>query len=56
MLYLSNAQNVYIRHAFLAARGPNPAHRPYLFGPLSAPKYIEIHRAVVIIWPSDIYL
>ena len=40
----------------MATRGPNPAHRPYLFGPLSTPIYIEIHRTMVIIWPSDIYL
>ena len=43
------------RPSQMTARGPNPAHGPYLFGPLSAPKYIEIHRAVLIIWPSDIF-
>ena len=35
--------------------GPNPACRPYLFDPLSAPIYIEIHRTMVIIWPSHIF-
>ena len=40
----------------MAACGPNAARRPCVFGPLSTPMYIEIHRTVVIIWPSDIYL
>ena len=40
----------------MAACGQNLVGRPYLFGPLSTPIYIEIHRAMVIIWPSDIYL
>ena len=28
-------------------------HRAYLFGTLCTPIYIEIHRTMVLIWPSD---
>ena len=44
------------RPSQMAARGPNPARKPYLFGPLPTPIYIKIHRTMVNIWPSDIYL
>ena len=41
----------------MAAHGPYLARRPYLFGPLLTPIYIEMHIGqMVIIWPSDIYL
>ena len=33
----------YSKPSQMAARGPNPARRPYLFGPLSTPVYTEIH-------------
>ena len=47
---------VYNRPSQMAARGPNPARKPYLLGPLPTPIYIKIHRTMVIIWPSDISL
>ena len=34
--------HIYIRPSQMAARGPDPARRPYMFGPLSTPKYTEI--------------
>ena len=36
----------------MEARGPNPARRPYLLGPLLTPIYTEIHRTMVIFWPQ----
>ena len=53
---LEEYKSHYDRPSQMAARGPNPARRPYLFVPLSTPIYIEIHKAMVIIWPSDTYL
>ena len=46
---------IYSRLSQMAARGPNPARRSYLFGFLSTPIYTEIHKTMVIIWPPDIY-
>ena len=47
----------YRRPSQMVARGPNPACRPYLFGPFSTPIYTEIHDSkMVLIWPLDIYL
>ena len=40
----------------MAARGPNLARRPLLFGSLSTSMYIETHRAPVFVWSSDNYL
>ena len=47
---------IHSRPSLMAARGPNPACRPYLLGPLSTLIYTETHRTMVNIWPSDIYL
>ena len=43
----------YTRASQQAASGQNPAPRPFLVGPL---KYLETHRSMVFIWPSDMYL
>ena len=40
----------------MAARGQNPAPRPFLFGPLLTSLNIKRHRAMVFIWPSDMFL
>ena len=57
-IYLKLITSYYAHSGLLKWRpvGQIQPPRPFLFGPLLASLNIERHRAMVFIWPSDMYL